>query len=243
MPLLSASYLDRLLALFARASNVSYDNTESGLDATDVQAAIDEVAGGGGGGPSPSDATPQQVAVSNGFAGGSNEYSRGDHVHPYAPPVAALFVGKFIMGAGDPLPGTDVALLFDEPVGPSGVALDDYIAHDTVSGSTVWEVTRSGWYLFQALLNITGTGTNEDIRMRFYLTASPASATPTSAIGESGTVSNSSGRVYPRSAILTPILLTEGDSFVVCVYPAAGSNNNGEDSDSTQVAFWFLENP
>jgi hypothetical protein len=50
MSLLNASYLDRLMAFFARAANVSYDNTESGLAATDVQAAIDEVAGGGGGG-------------------------------------------------------------------------------------------------------------------------------------------------------------------------------------------------
>lgn len=38
----TATYLDRLITLFQPASNVSYDNTESGLTATDVQAAIDE---------------------------------------------------------------------------------------------------------------------------------------------------------------------------------------------------------
>jgi hypothetical protein len=49
MTVYSATYLDRLMALFARASGVSYDNTTSGLAATDVQGAIDEVAGGSGG--------------------------------------------------------------------------------------------------------------------------------------------------------------------------------------------------
>jgi hypothetical protein len=42
----SATYLDRLMALFARATGVSYDNTESGLAATDVQGAIDEIVSG-----------------------------------------------------------------------------------------------------------------------------------------------------------------------------------------------------
>jgi hypothetical protein len=46
MTVYSATYLDRLMALFARASGVSYDNTESGLAATDVQGAIDEIARG-----------------------------------------------------------------------------------------------------------------------------------------------------------------------------------------------------
>lgn len=45
----TATYLDRLLTFLRRAVDVSYDNTESGLDATDVQAAIDEIAGAGAG--------------------------------------------------------------------------------------------------------------------------------------------------------------------------------------------------
>lgn len=43
MSLLNATYLDRLVTLFRRAADVSYDNTESGLTATDVQTAIDEL--------------------------------------------------------------------------------------------------------------------------------------------------------------------------------------------------------
>lgn len=40
----TATYLERLLTFFQRAADVSYDNTESGLTATTVQAAIDELA-------------------------------------------------------------------------------------------------------------------------------------------------------------------------------------------------------
>lgn len=45
----TATYLERLLTFFKTAVSVSYDNTESGLAATDVQAAIDEVAEAAGG--------------------------------------------------------------------------------------------------------------------------------------------------------------------------------------------------
>lgn len=63
------------------ADDIPYDNTESGLSAIDVQAAIDEVAqGGGGGGPSPATATP--VMDGTGGVGSSLLYAREDHEHP-----------------------------------------------------------------------------------------------------------------------------------------------------------------
>jgi len=63
------------------AEDIPYDNTGSGLSATDVQAAIDEVArGGGGGGPSPATATP--VMDGTGAVGSSLLYAREDHEHP-----------------------------------------------------------------------------------------------------------------------------------------------------------------
>ena len=63
------------------AEDISYDNSQSGLTATDLQAAVDELAGGGGGGgPSPSDNNP---AVDGTAAPGTSTlYSRSDHVHP-----------------------------------------------------------------------------------------------------------------------------------------------------------------
>ena len=66
------------------AASVTYDHTTSGLTATDVQAAIDELeAGGGGGGASLSDNTPI-VESGAGSAGTGTEASRDDHVHPAA---------------------------------------------------------------------------------------------------------------------------------------------------------------
>lgn len=63
------------------ADDISYDNTQSGLTATNLQAAVDELAGGGGGGgPSPSDNNP--VMDGTAAPGTSTLYSRGDHVHP-----------------------------------------------------------------------------------------------------------------------------------------------------------------
>lgn len=73
-----------------QADEVDYDNSDSGLTATNVQDALDELAnGGGGGGPSPSDATPQDLGTA--AAGTSTSYSRGDHVHgmPSAADVGA----------------------------------------------------------------------------------------------------------------------------------------------------------
>lgn len=73
-----------------QADEVGYDNSDSGLTATNVQDALDELAnGGGGGGPSPSDATPQDLGTA--AAGTSTSYSRGDHVHgmPSAADVGA----------------------------------------------------------------------------------------------------------------------------------------------------------
>lgn len=63
------------------AEDIPYDNTGSGLTASDVQAALDELAGGGGGGgPSPSDANPLMDGTA--APGTSMTYSRSDHVHP-----------------------------------------------------------------------------------------------------------------------------------------------------------------
>jgi len=63
------------------AASISYDNTGSGLSATDVQDAIDELAaGGGGGGPSPYTSNPAMDGTAS--PGSSNNYARGDHVHP-----------------------------------------------------------------------------------------------------------------------------------------------------------------
>lgn len=45
----TATFLDRLLTFFRTAADTSFDPTESGLDATTVQAAIDLLAGGAGG--------------------------------------------------------------------------------------------------------------------------------------------------------------------------------------------------
>ena len=63
------------------ADDIGYDNTGSGLSASDVQAALDELAaGGGGGGPSPATATP--VMDGTGAVGTSLLYAREDHEHP-----------------------------------------------------------------------------------------------------------------------------------------------------------------
>lgn len=63
------------------AAEVTYDNTSSGLSATDVQDAIDELAqGGGGGGPSPATNTP--LMDGTGAVGTSLKYAREDHEHP-----------------------------------------------------------------------------------------------------------------------------------------------------------------
>ena len=63
------------------AEDIGYDNTVSGLTASDVQAAIDEIAaGGGGGGPSPASTTP--VMDGTGAVGVSLLYAREDHEHP-----------------------------------------------------------------------------------------------------------------------------------------------------------------
>ena len=65
------------------ADDIGYDNTVSGLSASDVQAALDELAaggGGGGGGPSPATATP--VMDGSGAVGTSLLYAREDHEHP-----------------------------------------------------------------------------------------------------------------------------------------------------------------
>ena len=63
------------------SSDIDYDNTGSGLTATDVQEAIDELAqGGGGGGPSPATATP--IMDGTGAVGSSLLYAREDHEHP-----------------------------------------------------------------------------------------------------------------------------------------------------------------
>ena len=64
------------------ASDITYDPTTSGLSATDVQDAIDEVQGEIGNLPSPpapSDANPQDLGTA--AAGSSTDYSRADHVH------------------------------------------------------------------------------------------------------------------------------------------------------------------
>lgn len=63
------------------AAGVDYDPTSSGLAATDVQAAIDEVAAAAGTPVVLSDATPL-VESSGGSPGTSDEASRADHVHP-----------------------------------------------------------------------------------------------------------------------------------------------------------------
>lgn len=65
------------------AAKVPYDNTDSGLEAENVQDAIDEVAqGGGGGGGSVSPYTSNPAALGTANPGSSAKYSRGDHVHP-----------------------------------------------------------------------------------------------------------------------------------------------------------------
>lgn len=64
------------------ASQIPYDHTTSGLAATDVQDAIDEVAQGGGGGGSVSPYTSNPAALGTANPGSSDKYSRGDHVHP-----------------------------------------------------------------------------------------------------------------------------------------------------------------
>ena len=100
-----------------QADEVGYDNSDSGLTATNVQDALDELAnGGGGGGPSPSDATPQDLGTA--AAGTSTSYSRGDHVHQMP---SAADVGAYVLPSGG-IPSADMASAVQTSLGKADTA-------------------------------------------------------------------------------------------------------------------------
>lgn len=104
------------------ADEITYDNTTSGLTATDVQAAIDEVAAGGG--VALSDDTPL-LESGSGSAGTASEASRSDHVHPDAGSVDGW---------------TTVRKSADESVSSNtSVQNDDHLFFTAASG-TVYEI-------------------------------------------------------------------------------------------------------
>lgn len=100
------------------AANVTYNNTTSGLTATNVQDAIDEVQGEIDNLPSPPDPSnvnPQDLGTAS--AGSSADYSRADHVHnkPTAADIGAqakinasgILKGDGQGGVTAATPGTD----------------------------------------------------------------------------------------------------------------------------------------
>lgn len=157
------------------ADDIPYDNTGSGLTASDVQAALDELAGGGGGGgPSPSDTNPLMDGTAD--PGTAVTYSRSDHVHPSddskqdAISVAGVLLGDGIGGfsaaeAGD-LPydntlsgmqATDVQGALDELAQATPEA--SAVPYDnTLSGLTATTVQDAIDELLGMIANLQGGG-------------------------------------------------------------------------------------
>ena len=123
------------------AEDVGYDNTVSGLSATDVKAALDELAnGGGGGGPSPATATPQMDGT--GAVGTSYLYAREDHVHPSdTGKQDAITASGILKGSGSAVSaavaGTDYA--------PPGYGLGRYLNAETAI-TNADDITATGWF-------------------------------------------------------------------------------------------------
>lgn len=173
-----------------QADEVDYDNSDSGLTATNVQDALDELAnGGGGGGPSPSDATPQDLGTA--AAGTSTSYSRGDHVHgmPSAADVGAqpaitasgILKGDGSGGVSAAVGGTDyqAPLTFDSsptqdsgnPVTSGGVysAINSRFS-DTPLFSTLTDVTTD------TTITLSEAHGNYKMLMLMFNSRSPAAA-------------------------------------------------------------------
>lgn len=136
----------------AAAADVSYDNTTSGLTATDVQAALDEiVAGGGGGGPSTTDGVTE---------GTTNLYFTNERVDDR---VAALLVA----GTGVTLTYSDVAgtLTIDAAGGGSTTVTDDF-KFNTISNYTEYADSVSNWAISSTSDVLTATGGSHTILVR-----------------------------------------------------------------------------
>lgn len=122
------------------AEDVPYDNTQSGLTATDVQSAIDELAqGGGGGGPSPSASNPEMDGTA--APGTALTYARGDHVHPTdtTRAAAALEINGHPLTGDFDLTAADVGALAS---GGTAVAAGKLANAHSITTSD------AGWYKF-----------------------------------------------------------------------------------------------